>query len=86
MCAVTFTHGTLCPTVESTLTQGRTHPGRQVAVSPRKFVVAPCIFDSNYSWFVYDFAGLKFSEFNPAFALVLIFENFKTCDWPQEAK
>jgi hypothetical protein len=40
--------------------QGRTNPGCQVAMAPRKFVVVPCIPDSNYSWFIYVFAILKF--------------------------
>jgi hypothetical protein len=36
------------------------NPGCQVAMVPRKFVVAPCIFNSNNSWFMWVFAILKF--------------------------
>jgi hypothetical protein len=30
-------------------------------MASRKFVVAPCVFDSKYSWFMYVFAILEFS-------------------------
>jgi hypothetical protein len=36
--------------------QNRTNLRCQVAMVPRKFMMAPCIFNSNNSWFVYVFA------------------------------
>jgi hypothetical protein len=58
---------------DNILHQGRKNPGRQVAMTPRKFVVAPCTFDSNYSWFIYVFPVLKFpSEYDCVTHLVIL--------------
>jgi hypothetical protein len=40
----------------SLLSQGRTNPRRQVAMAPGRFMVAHCIFDSNYFRIMYVFA------------------------------
>jgi hypothetical protein len=42
------------------LAQGRTNPGRHVAMAPRNIVVAPGISGSNYNWFMNVVAILTF--------------------------
>jgi hypothetical protein len=42
------------------LLHGRTNPRHQITMAPRKFMVTPCIFNSNHSWPMCVFAILKF--------------------------